>query len=150
MNAAILNILDGAATRNLNRVRAIIQSAKQIQNWFYVEYGPGQFVTSHIDCVEVGPSGMHDIATIGIAIGGDYEGGEFIIETSADQALEAREGQNPRGVDCTSEAFRHCQRTSWLCRPRAGGALVWGGNLTHSTNPVRSGRAQKFLARILG
>jgi hypothetical protein len=143
-----VEILQQAFVRNLPSMQAIMPSARGAAGWFYVEYGPGQYVTSHIDCVDQQPGqGALEIAALGVPICSDYVGGEFLVETSATDALLASPGPRP-DVDLTSPRFSTSRRTTWSCRPEAGTAIVWGGNLAHSTSPVRQGVVRKFIARI--
>jgi predicted 2-oxoglutarate/Fe(II)-dependent dioxygenase YbiX len=162
----ILKVMDDAVGRALPAIRRVFPAATGSEAWTYLEYRRDQYITAHIDHpVEVQPDneqsdgflgplgemaitepGAH-VAGVSIVLADDYGGGEFFVETSASPRLwrdDLPELAN-EGADSTSDWFSAVRRTRWRVRPQAGGAVLYGTQLIHGTEPVTSGIARKMI-----
>lgn len=148
----VVAALDAAAARALPALQRTYRSAISAGEWIYLEYGPGQYITPHIDyAVDDDPARATleppHVAGIGIPLNDDYAGGEFFVETTASEELwrAAARDRVRAGADATSEWFAQVPRSRWICQPAAGTALTYGSQLTHGTLPVRSGTVRKII-----
>ncbi|GAA3885576.1 hypothetical protein GCM10022243_58000 [Saccharothrix violaceirubra] len=152
---AARKVLDAAAERLLPTVRIMLPSVRELGYWTFVSYTEGQFITPHIDLSDNDPDADHPkVAGISICLSdpADYTGGEFFVETACDAAqwLPSRRGPVVRPeCDHSSSWFRAQPRTRWHVRPRQGEALLYGSQLTHGTEPVRSGRVNKIIGFLV-
>jgi hypothetical protein len=163
---AVVGILTGAARRALPAVRRVFPAASGCEAWTYVEYGAGQYITAHVDHpIEVQPdsgtppaepvaigelrvdeSGAH-VAGISVVLNDGYGGGGFYVETSSSSKLwrSDRPELVNEGADHTSDWFPEIPRTRWCARPAAGGAVLYGTQLIHGTEPVSFGVVRKVI-----
>jgi hypothetical protein len=132
------------------------------RRWTYVEYGPGQHITPHLDGIAPDPlTWPRQIAGISIVISPPVDGGAFFVESASDSRLwdrqcpDAAAGYAPGswlahdGADYSTAWFRDMPRTRWSVTPAVGTALLYGSQLTHGTEPVRQGRSRKFISWLI-
>ncbi|MDN2495622.1 hypothetical protein A5780_32175 [Nocardia sp. 852002-20019_SCH5090214] len=153
------DILQQAFTRSRRALQRSLPSVSSCRPWTYVEYGPGQHITPHLDGIAPDP---HDwprqIAGISVVIGTRCQGGDFFVETTSAEQLwkSGGVGQVPGydpgmafardGADNSSPWFAATARTRWSAAPAPGTALLYGSQLAHGTTPVQVGRARKFIS----
>ncbi len=131
-------------------LRRALPSARRIAPWIYVEYGPDQYVTPHIDYAwnEEDP-GHPKVAGVSVQLNDGFLGGELFVETSASHRLWTLDGGRETvayGADQSSDWFPSTPRTRWTAAPRRGTAYVYGSQLVHGTLPVRRGRVRKLIS----
>ena len=128
--------------------------------WTYIEYGPGQHITSHLDGIAPDPLAWpRQIAGISVVITQPEAGGTFYIETaSSDRLWDTRLSAGAEtgyaddmwlaheGADHSAPWFAEMPRTRWSVSPAPGTAVFYGSQLAHGTEPVISGRAAKFIS----
>ena len=143
----IVEIVEAAFYRRIEDVRRAFPTAYGPYGYTYVEYGPGQYFTAHIDGVS-----RAQVAGFGVTLTDDFEGGEFSVETCGSGRLWAMDGErrlvNAPGHDAQSAWYRSLPRTRWTTRPVKGNALFYGSGLTHSSLPVTKGLLRKVLAFV--
>lgn len=144
--ADITELLDAAVARRMPDLRRIFPSARRSMDWLYVEYGPGQFVTPHVDYPhnEIAPD-RPKVAAIGIVLHEAAAGGEFYVETGGGDALWNEAGGIKENANIHSPWFAGMRRTRWRVTCGTGDALCWGTQLVHGTEPVSAGRNGKFI-----
>jgi hypothetical protein len=153
------SLLQKAFARAHPAVQRLMPSITTCRPWTYVEYGPGQHITPHLDGIAPDPlSWPRQIAGISIIISRPTAGGAFFVEsTSSDrlwqhQCPDAADGYAPGtwlaydGADSAADWFRAMARTRWNVDPAPGTALLYGSQLTHGTEPVMQGRGRKFIS----
>jgi hypothetical protein len=143
----VARIIETAFFRRIEDVRRAFPEAIWPQNLTYVEYGPGQYFTAHVDGM------IHDqVAGFGVTLTDDFEGGEFYVETCGSSRAwveDRKAGIVARGAaDMSSEWFRSTSRTRWTMRPKKGLAVFYGSGLVHGSLPVTRGSLRKVLAFI--
>ncbi|PVD04481.1 2OG-Fe(II) oxygenase [Streptomyces sp. CS014] len=154
-------VLQNAFDRALPQLARIMPSITACRPWTYIEYGPGQHITPHLDGIAPDPNAWpRQIAGISIVIQPARAGGEFYVETTASphlwhhQAHDAP-GYHPGmwlardGADNSAPWFTDMPRTRWSVNPAPGTALLYGSQLTHATAPVREGTAAKFISWLI-
>jgi len=128
--------------------------------WTYVEYGPGQHITPHLDGIAPDPLAWpRQIAGISIVITPALAGGAFYVETTSSDRLWHHQPNDPAphgyaqgmwlahdGADNSAPWFRAMPRTRWSVDPAPGTALLYGSQLAHGTLPVTDGRIAKFIS----
>jgi hypothetical protein len=152
-------ILQGAFDRSRPALLRALPSVTVCRPWTYVEYGPGQHITSHLDGIAPDPLGWpRQIAGISVTIGEPEQGGGFHVETSSadrlwsDVAAGQHNGYTPEmrfaldGADHSADWFVQMPRTRWTAAPVTGTALLYGSQLAHATAPVGAGVARKFIS----
>jgi hypothetical protein len=152
-------ILAGAFGRARTAIARIMPSITACRPWTYVEYGPGQHITAHLDGIAPDPLGWpRQVAGISVVIQQCGDGGGFYIETcSSDLIWERMIGDAEHGyaagmwlardgADGSARWFQAAARTRWTTDPAPGAALLYGSQLAHGTIPVRSGRITKFIS----
>jgi hypothetical protein len=155
-------ILERAFDRSRTAVARIMPSVTICRSWTYVEYGPGQHITPHLDGIAPDPVAWpRQIAGVSIVIAQPDEGGAFFVETASDERLWKRRCTDPNhgyvpgmwlahdGADFSADWFRAMPRTRWNVDPAPGTALLYGSQLTHGTEPVRQGRGRKFISWLV-
>lgn len=155
-------MLQQAFTRALVPVKRFMPSISTCRPWTYVEYGPGQHITAHVDGIAPDPmSWPRQIAGISIVVSPPDDGGEFFVESTSDSRLwdrqcnDASAGYAPGtwlahdGADFSADWFRSMPRTRWRVDPARGTALLYGSQLTHGTQPVTQGRGRKFISWLV-
>jgi len=144
----VTDLLDTAVRRRLSDIRIAFPSVSRASGWFYVEYGPGQFVTPHVD-YPIDDEYPEDIkyAAIGIMLQEPQAGGEFFVETSGNPQPWV-DGRVRTGANMHSGWFRDMRRTRWRASPGVGDALCWGTQMVHGTESVVAGRAAKVIALL--
>lgn len=147
---SVHEVLETAFERRLPDIRRAYGSVRRSDCWMYVEYGPDQFITPHIDYPhnESRPE-RPKVTGINVLLNDDFTGGEFYVETTGARDLwhEGDDGQARvrEGANYHSDWFRELPRTRWTARPGSGTALLYGTQLVHGTLPVTSGRVRKVL-----
>lgn len=157
--SAAEKVLQDAFDRARPTLARTLPSVTSCRPWTYIEYGPGQHITPHLDGIAPDPRQWpRQIAGIGVSIGAHCHGGGFFVETTSDPRLwnTALPGDTPGyaqgmvfahdGADNSSAWFRDMARTRWTVDPEPGTALLYGSQLTHGTHPVAAGRARKFIS----
>jgi hypothetical protein len=152
-------ILACAFNRARTAITRIMPSVTGCRPWTYVEYGPGQHITAHLDGIAVDPLGWpRQIAGISVVILPCGDGGGFYVETCSSDLLWDRRMADTAGgyaagmwlardgADGSAGWFREAARTRWSTNPAPGTALVYGSQLAHGTIPVREGRVTKFIS----
>lgn len=143
----IVEIVEAAFFRRIEDVRRAFPTAYGPYGFTYVEYGPGQFFTAHIDGVS-----RSQVCGFGVTLTNDFEGGEFSVETCGSGRLWASDGSgrllNAPGHDAQSDWYRALPRTRWTTRPVRGNAVFYGSGLTHSSQPVTKGILRKVIAFV--
>ncbi|MEY9956722.1 hypothetical protein [Streptacidiphilus sp. MAP5-52] len=156
-------ILQGAFDRARPALSRAFPSITTCRPWTYVEYGPGQHITPHLDGIAPDPLAWpRQIAGISVVIGQAEAGGEFFVETCGSEHLWNRQPPTPAehgyaagiwfahdGADNSSAWFQQMPRTRWSAAPAPGTALVYGSQLAHGTAPVTSGRCAKFISWLI-
>lgn len=157
-------MLQAAFDRSRPALSRVMPSITTCRPWTYVEYGPDQHITGHLDGIAPDPLAWpRQIAGISVVITEAESGGEFYVEsTSSDQLWHPRpdhdqqmEGYAPGmwlahdGADHSADWFTHMPRTRWSVNPAPGTALLYGSQLTHGTEPVVRGRAAKFISWLI-
>ncbi len=141
----------------LSRVMPAITACRP---WTYVEYGPGQHITSHLDGIAPDPLAWpRQIAGVSVTITEPESGGAFYVETaSSDRLWDTRISRDAEhgyaegmwlardGTDHSASWFAEMPRTRWTVLAAPGTAVLYGSQLAHGTEPVRSGRAEKFIS----
>lgn len=153
------SVLQHAFARAHAAVGRLMPSITTCRPWTYVEYGPGQHITPHLDGIAPDPmSWPRQIAGISIVISRPETGGAFFVESTSHDRLWDRQcvdvdaGYVPGtwlardGADSSAEWFRSMPRTRWSVDPAPGTALLYGSQLAHGTEPVTRGRARKFIS----
>jgi hypothetical protein len=154
-------LLQHAVERVRPRFELMLPSFTACRPWVYVEYGPGQHITSHVDGIAPDPgSWPRQLAGISVVVGLPEEGGDFYIETTSDPGLWRPHADRPDGyqdrmlfardgADLSSTWFARLERTRWTTAPALGTALIYGSQLIHGTQPVRRGRCSKFISWLV-
>lgn len=152
-------LLQQAFTRARPTVERLLPSVTSCRPWTYVEYGPGQHITAHLDGIAPDPRGWpRQIAGISVVIGSHSRGGDFFVETTSAEHLWNPNVAGPvpgygpgmafahDGADNSSSWFATMARTRWTATPAPGIALLYGSQLAHGTTPVHAGRSRKFIS----
>lgn len=152
-------VLQQAFTRSQRALRRVLPSVSSCRPWTYVEYGPGQHITPHLDGIAPNPRDWpRQIAGISVGIGTRCQGGDFFVETTSTEQLwnpgvvGPVPGYDPAmafardGADNSSPWFTATARTRWSAAPALGTALLYGSQIAHGTTPVRAGRSRKFIS----
>ncbi len=155
-------ILDAALRTALPAITRVLPSITAWRPWTYVEYGPGQHITPHVDGIAPDPASWpRQIAGMSVLISAADDGGDFAVETTGSPRLWATDAPPSAcgydasisiahdGADNSSPWFRALPRTRWTVHPTPGTALLYGSQLTHSTDPVLTGHCRKFLNWLL-
>ena len=146
----VSEVMERAMLGRWDDLRRALPSACRIAPWIYVEYGPDQHVTPHVDYAwnEEDP-GHPKVAGISVQLNEGFLGGELFVETSASPRLWTAAGGGDTladGADQSSDWFLSTPRTRWTAAPRRGTAYVYGSQLVHGTMPVRWGRVRKLIS----
>jgi hypothetical protein len=143
----VIDVGETAFYRRIEDIRRVYPGALGPVGFTYVEYGPGQFFTPHID----GATEIR-VAGFGACLNSDFEGGEFRVETCGSGRLWVQQGNGEIEVapfpSQKSDWYRNLPRTQWTTRPVEGNAIFYGGGLTHSMKPVTAGVLKKLLAFV--
>jgi hypothetical protein len=156
-------LLQGAFHRARPRLARVMPAITACRPWTYVEYGPGQHITSHLDGIAPAPLAWpRQIAGISVGITQPEAGGAFYVETtSSDRLWDTRLGEGVEngyadgmwlaheGADHSAAWFAEMPRTRWTVCPAPGTAVLYGSQLAHGTEPVQSGRAAKFISWLI-
>jgi hypothetical protein len=155
-------LLQHAFDRARPALSRVMPSITTCRPWTYVEYGPGQHITSHLDGIAPHPLDWpRQIAGISVVISEAEAGGAFYVEScSSDRLWNARlEGGTDGyadgmwlahdGSDHSADWFTAMPRTRWNVSPAPGTALLYGSQLTHGTEPVARGRVSKFISWLI-
>ncbi|MEU8132156.1 hypothetical protein [Streptodolium elevatio] len=161
--AEVEQVLQGAFDRARPALSRVMPSITACRPWTYVEYGPGQYITGHLDGIAPDPLAWpRQIAGISVVISEAEAGGAFYVETSSSDVmwstrLDEAGGHGYAdgmwlahdGADHSADWFARLPRTRWTVRPAPGTALVYGSQLTHGTEPVAKGRVAKFISWLI-
>ncbi|MFE9970158.1 hypothetical protein ACFYRD_05200 [Streptomyces hirsutus] len=153
-------LLQDAFDRARHALSRVMPSITTCRPWTYVEYGPGQHITAHLDGIAPDPLAWpRQIAGISVVINEAEAGGAFYVETSSSSRLwNTRIGQASGsgyapgmwlahdGADHSADWFAQIPRTRWSVSPAPGTALLYGSQLAHGTEPVVRGRCAKFIS----
>ncbi|MFD6468778.1 hypothetical protein [Streptomyces goshikiensis] len=153
-------ILQAAFARARPALDRVMPSITVCRPWTYVEYGPGQHITSHLDGIAPDPLAWpRQIAGISVVITQPDAGGDFYVETASDDRLWYRQAPDAAangyaegmwlahdGADNSAAWFQRMPRTRWSVAPAPGTALLYGSQLAHGTLPVTAGRCAKFIS----
>lgn len=155
-------ILQAAFRRSRPALSRTMPAVTACRPWAYVEYGPGQHVTSHLDGIAPAPLAWpRQVAGISVIITEPESGGGFYIETTASDLLWERSPERGQGyadgmwlardgADESAPWFTQMPRTRWTtAAPAAGTALLYGSQLAHGTEPVTAGRSGKFISWLI-
>ncbi|MEW1719739.1 2OG-Fe(II) oxygenase [Streptomyces sp. NPDC093109] len=153
-------LLAAATERAMPVLRRGMPSLTACRPWMYVEYGPGQHITAHVDGIAPDPGlWPRQIAGISVVLQHAEDGGDFYVETTGAPALWSNEkpGEGYHqpmalahdGADSSADWFRTMPRTRWRVTPPPGTALLYGSQLAHGTEPVRTGRERKFISWLI-
>jgi hypothetical protein len=147
----VVEILDRAAARALPHTRRLFPGGGRLRSWIYLEYGPGQYITPHIDmAIDDREPADYKVAGIGVPLNDDYTGGKFFVETCGSEDLWRDQNggachQVRDGADFSSDWYPALARTRWTVCPAPGTAVLYGSQLTHGTEPVTAGRIKKII-----
>ncbi|MEU8708648.1 hypothetical protein [Streptomyces sp. NPDC048565] len=156
----VLQVAFDRARPALSRVMPSITTCRP---WTYVEYGPGQHITAHLDGIAPDPLAWpRQIAGISVVISQAQAGGGFYVESSSsDRLWNTRLDHDPGsgyadgmwlahdGADHSAHWFASLPRTRWTVDPAPGSALLYGSQLAHGTEPVTGGRVAKFISWLI-
>lgn len=146
-------LVNRAIERRLIDIQRLVPSVRSIDEWTYVEYRTGEYVSPHVDYAENNDCpDRPKVVGIGIQLNDDMAGGEFFVETTA-----APELWNLTGPDAEinqvannhSPWFRALPRTQWRTRAAKGSALLYGTRVVHGTLPVTQGVSRKLIGWLL-
>ncbi|MER6103662.1 hypothetical protein ABT115_15390 [Streptomyces sp. NPDC001832] len=157
------DLLQLAFDRARPALSRVMPSITTCRPWTYVEYGPGQHITSHLDGIAPDPLAWpRQIAGISVVISQAETGGAFYVESSSsDRLWNTRLEHDPGsgyaggmwlahdGADHSADWFTAMPRTRWNVTPAPGTALLYGSQLAHGTEPVTSGRVAKFISWLI-
>ncbi|MFF4531642.1 2OG-Fe(II) oxygenase [Streptomyces sp. NPDC001407] len=157
---AAAKTLRDAFDRALPALTRALPSVTACRPWMYVEYGPGQHITPHLDGIAPDPAAWpRQIAGISVVLQHADDGGQFFVETTAAPSLwsdtEAAAGYHQPmafacdGADGSAPWFCDMPRTRWDVAPCPGTALFYGSQIAHGTEPVRTGRERKFISWLI-
>lgn len=141
----------------------VMPSITACRPWTYVEYGPGQHITGHLDGIAPDPLAWpRQIAGISVVIAEADTGGAFYVETTSSDRLwstrldaTAEHGYADGmwlahdGADQSADWFIRMPRTRWTVQPTPGTALFYGSQLAHGTEPVSAGTVAKFISWLI-
>ncbi|MGH8974902.1 MAG: hypothetical protein ACRD0C_17080 [Acidimicrobiia bacterium] len=148
----VSEVMDRAVHRRWDDLRRALPSARRVDPWIYLEYGPEQYVTPHIDYAWNEDFPDHPkVAGISVQLNDGFLGGELFVETSASPRLwRAADGREvvAAGADLSSHWFPSTPRTRWTSTPRRGTAYLYGSQLVHGTLPVLRGRVRKLISFV--
>ncbi|MEV4560890.1 hypothetical protein AB0K51_28375 [Kitasatospora sp. NPDC049285] len=153
-------LLQHAFERARPALARVMPSITTCRPWTYVEYGPGQHITGHLDGIAPDPLAWpRQIAGISVVITPAEVGGDFYVETASSDQLWNTQPTDASdhgyadgmwlandGADNSATWFQQMPRTRWSVDPSPGTALFYGSQLTHGTLPVIQGRAAKFIS----
>lgn len=155
-------ILDRATARALPAINQVMPSITTWRPWVYIEYGPGQYITSHVDNIAPDPRQWpRQVAGISVVIDPAAHGGGFYVETTGHPdmwdttPLADLPGYHQPiriardAADNSSDWFHDMPRTRWTVDPPPGTALLYGSQLTHGTLPVVTGTCRKFISWLV-
>ncbi|MEV1066028.1 hypothetical protein [Streptomyces sp. NPDC050263] len=156
-------VLQDAFDRTRPALSRVMPSITACRPWTYVEYGPGQHITGHLDGIAPDPLAWpRQIAGISVVISEAEAGGAFYVESSSSDRLwgtslnEATDRGYAEGMwlahdgaDHSADWFTTMPRTRWSTSPVPGTALLYGSQLTHGTEPVARGRVAKFISWLI-
>ncbi|MFJ9239709.1 hypothetical protein ACIRJ3_32580 [Streptomyces anulatus] len=157
------DVLQAAFDRARPALSRVMPSITTCRPWTYVEYGPGQHITSHLDGIAPDPLAWpRQIAGISVVISRAQAGGGFYVESSSSNRLwNTRLDHDPNsgyadgmwlahdGADHSAPWFAALPRTRWTVDPAPGSALLYGSQLAHGTEPVTGGRVAKFISWLI-
>ncbi|ORT53121.1 hypothetical protein KBI5_08290 [Frankia sp. KB5] len=156
-------LLQRAFSRAKPVLARVMPSITACRPWTYVEYGPGQHITAHLDGIAPDPLRWpRQIAGISVLIDDADAGGAFYVETTSSNHLwspplgdASVHGYTPGmclahdGADHSADWFTRMPRTRWSVTPAPGTALFYGSQLAHGTEPVIRGRVAKFISWLI-
>ncbi|MFF4650904.1 hypothetical protein [Streptomyces sp. NPDC001380] len=156
-------LLQHAFDRARPSLSRLMPSITTCRPWTYVEYGPGQHITSHLDGIAPDPlARTRQIAGISVVITEAEAGGTFYVETTSSEHLWRTRLDDARvhgyadgmwlahdGADLSADWFRMMPRTRWNVDPGPGTALLYGSQIVHGTEPVFRGRVAKFISWLV-
>lgn len=146
--AEVIDIAESAYYRRIEDIRRHYPSALGPGGLTYVEYGPGQYFTAHID-----GAAWLQVGGFGVTLTSDFEGGEFCVETCGSGRMWMVEANGETSLapfaSHRSEWYRNLPRTQWTTRPKKGDAIFYGSSLTHGMKPVTEGVLKKLIAFIV-
>ncbi|MGI5401293.1 2OG-Fe(II) oxygenase [Streptomyces sp. CA-135486] len=156
-------LLDQALKHHMASITRTLPSVTSHRPWIYLEYGIGQYITPHADGIAPDPLDRpRQIAAATVTLTDTQDtGGAFYVETAgsdilwADHEAPAESGYAPGmrfvhdGTDMSSPWFQTMPRTRWSVAPAPGAFVVFGSQLVHGTEPVRTGRVRKFLTLLI-
>ncbi|MEV1011764.1 hypothetical protein [Streptomyces sp. NPDC049881] len=157
-------LLQHAFDRARPALSRVMPSISACRPWTYVEYGPGQHITGHLDGIAPDPLAWpRQIAGISVVIHEPEAGGAFYVEsTSSDRLWSTCLDHNAQahgyadgmwlahdGADHSADWYAAMPRTRWSVSPAPGTALLYGSQLTHGTEPVTRGRVAKFISWLI-
>lgn len=157
------DLLQHAFDRARPALSRVMPSINACRPWTYVEYGPGQHITSHLDGIAPDPLAWpRQIGGISVVIHEAEAGGEFYVESTSgsrlwNTRLEHAQGHGYAdgmwlahdGADYSADWYAAMPRTRWSVSPAPGTALLYGSQLTHGTEPVTRGRVAKFISWLI-
>ncbi|MCZ7460580.1 2OG-Fe(II) oxygenase [Streptomyces sp. WMMC940] len=152
-------LLDQALELCMAAITRTLPSVTGHRPWIYLEYGSDQYITPHADGIAPDPlTRPRQIAAATVTLTDIQDtGGAFYVETTGSDAVWTADkaptgsGYAPgmrfahEGTDMSSPWFRSMPRTRWNVAPSPGTLVVFGSQLVHGTEPVRTGRVRKFL-----
>ncbi len=156
-------VLQHAFARARPALSRVMPSISACRPWTYVEYGPGQHITGHLDGIAPDPLAWpRQIAGISVVISDAEAGGAFYVESSSSDRLWANRLDQAAdhgyadgmwlahdGADHSADWYAAMPRTRWSVSPAPGTALLYGSQLTHGTEPVARGRVAKFISWLI-
>ncbi|WP_049568812.1 hypothetical protein [Streptomyces sp. SBT349] len=158
------HLLQHAFDRARTALSRVMPSISACRPWTYVEYGPGQHITGHLDGIAPDPLAWpRQIAGISVVIHEPEAGGAFYVESAAsDRLWSTRLDHDAQahgyadgmwlahdGADHSADWYAAMPRTRWSVSPAPGTALLYGSQLTHGTEPVTHGRVAKFISWLI-
>ncbi|AJC54960.1 hypothetical protein [Streptomyces sp. 769] len=157
-------LLQYAFDRARPALSRVMPSITACRPWTYVEYGPGQHITAHLDSIAPDPLAWpRQIAGISVVIHEAEVGGEFYVESTSSNRLwntcldHDAQGHGYAdgmwlahdGADHSADWYAAMPRTRWRVNPAPGTALLYGSQLTHGTEPVARGQVAKFISWLI-
>ncbi|WP_406106376.1 hypothetical protein [Micromonospora globbae] len=157
------DLLQHAFDRARPALSRVMPSITACRPWTYVEYGPGQHITGHLDGIAPDPLAWpRQIAGISVVIHEAEAGGAFYVESTSSSRLWNNRLDHAQelgyadgmwlahdGADHSADWYTAIPRTRWTVSPAPGTALLYGSQLTHGTEPVTRGRVAKFISWLI-
>ncbi|MFI1256083.1 hypothetical protein ACH4U6_20225 [Streptomyces netropsis] len=155
-------ILDSAMRRALPVLHRVFPSATGTDPWLYHDLKPGDKIRPHVHGVGDPQARPQRIARVAFNLQDAESGGEFYLDTYADDSLWNDVTATVGSDYAPGTRFVHeitarsgpvnlsdIAHTRWTCTPPPGTTVVYGTQLVHGVLPVAQGRVRKLITNLL-